>query len=89
MSKSGKSVSFTPDVMNRFVSGSSTGTDPGTGTRMDPELARRLFENGATLVLLDFPVGTEFGIDMNVWNTGEMFKGVKMIPPGIHFIHYR
>ncbi len=56
---------------------------------MDPDLARRLSETGATLILLDFPVGAEFGIDMNVWNTGEKFKGVKMIPPGKHFVYWR
>lgn len=72
-----------------MFSGSSTQTHPGGGLRMDPDLAKRLFETGANLVLLDFPVGTEFGIDMNVWNTAERFKGVKMIPPGIHFVHWR
>jgi len=28
------------------------------------------------------------GIDMNSWNTGDKFMGVKMIPPGIHFVYY-
>jgi len=55
---------------------------------MDPEVAARLLVEGATFVLLDMPPGTEFGIDMNSWNTGERFKGVKMIPPGIHFVYY-
>ena len=56
---------------------------------MDPELACRLFEEGAFLVLLDVPEGTEFGIDYNCWNVGPKFKGVKMIPPGFHFVFYR
>ena len=38
---------------------------------MDQDLARRLFFEGATLVLLDVPVMTEFGIDYNSWNVGE------------------
>ncbi|XP_033096747.1 protein AAR2 homolog [Anneissia japonica] len=55
---------------------------------MDHETALRLFEEGGTLVFLNVPVGTEFGIDYNIWNVGEKFKGVKMIPPGMHFVHY-
>lgn len=71
--------------MAKSIAGSST----GSGIEMDPEVARNLFEEGAVFVLLDVPVGTEFGIDMNTWNTGQRFKGVKMIPPGIHFIYFR
>jgi len=56
---------------------------------MDPQLAKRLFEKGAIFILLDVPVGTEFGIDYNSWEVGPNFKGVKMIPPGIHFVYYR
>ncbi|XP_043946047.1 protein AAR2 homolog [Protopterus annectens] len=54
---------------------------------MDPDLARHLFFEGATMVILDVPEGTEFGIDCNTWDVGPKFKGVKMIPPGVHFIH--
>ncbi|CAI8012816.1 Protein AAR2 homolog [Geodia barretti] len=55
---------------------------------MEPELARRLFAEGAVLVLLDVPQRTEFGIDYNSWSVGPKFKGVKMIPPGLHFVYY-
>ncbi|XP_034761256.1 protein AAR2 homolog [Acipenser ruthenus] len=55
---------------------------------MDPELALGLFEEGATLVLLGVPEGTELGIDYNTWQVGPRFRGVKMIPPGLHFLHY-
>ncbi|XP_069682395.1 protein AAR2 homolog [Periplaneta americana] len=55
---------------------------------IDQDLARRLLLEGATLVFLDVPQGTEFGIDMKSWNTGEKFKGVKMIPPGLHYVYY-
>ena len=37
---------------------------------MDPELASRLYKDGGFLVIKDLPEGTEFGIDMNSWNTG-------------------
>ncbi|XP_029469001.1 protein AAR2 homolog [Rhinatrema bivittatum] len=55
---------------------------------MDPELAKRLFFEGATVIILNVPNGMEFGIDYNNWQVGPRFKGVKMIPPGIHFIYY-
>lgn len=55
---------------------------------MDPDVARRLFEEGATLVLLGVPRGTELGIDCKSWQVGPRFRGVKMIPPGLHFLHY-
>jgi len=59
------------------------------GTEMTPEVSQRLFKEGATFVFLDVPVGTEIGIDMQSWNTGEKFKGIKMIPPGLHFVYFR
>ncbi|XP_030625558.1 protein AAR2 homolog [Chanos chanos] len=55
---------------------------------MDPEVARGLFEEGATLVLLGVPEGTELGVDYKSWRVGPRFRGVKMIPPGLHFLHY-
>ncbi|XP_015220217.1 protein AAR2 homolog [Lepisosteus oculatus] len=55
---------------------------------MDPELACSLFEEGATLVLLGVPEGSELGIDYKTWQVGPRFRGVKMIPPGLHFLHY-
>lgn len=59
-----------------------------SSTEMDPDLARKLFFEGATLVILGVPEGTEFGIDLNSWEAGPRFRGVKMVPPGLHFIHY-
>ena len=53
------------------------------------EQAQWLFTEGAILVFLDLPAGSEFGVDYCSWEVGERFKGVKMIPPGIHFIYYR
>jgi len=51
--------------------------------------AQWLFHEGATVVFLDVPPGTEFGVDYNSWKVGSEFKGVKMIPPGVHLIYYR
>lgn len=55
---------------------------------MDQETAQILFREGATMVCLDVPEGTEFGFDYSSWTAGPLFKGVKMIPPGIHFVYY-
>ena len=67
------------------MASTSSNGDPSTEGKvgMDREVARRLFEVGAAVVLLDVPVGTEVGIDMNSWNVGNKFKGIKMIPPGL------
>ncbi|XP_067626636.1 protein AAR2 homolog [Eurosta solidaginis] len=53
---------------------------------MDPNLAKELFATGAVLIITGAPVGTEFGIDLCNYKIGEKFRGVKMIPPGIHYI---
>jgi A1 cistron-splicing factor AAR2 len=50
--------------------------------------ALKLFESGAVLVIDDMQINTEFGIDYKCWRTCENFRGVKMIPPGIHFVYY-
>ncbi|XP_071174699.1 protein AAR2 homolog isoform X2 [Mytilus edulis] len=55
---------------------------------MDQDTAQTLFKEGAIFVFLDVPVGTEFGIDYNSWNVGPEFRGVKMIPAGLHFVYY-
>lgn len=58
-----------------------------TAPRPDPELARQLFFEGAAVVVLGVPEGTEFGIDYSAWAVGPRFRGVKMVPPGLHFVH--
>lgn len=55
---------------------------------MNQETAQILFQEGAMLLFFDVPPGTEFGIGYNCWEVGPKFKGVKMIPPGVHFIYY-
>lgn len=60
----------------------------GENTDMDPETAKKLFESGANVILLNVPPGTEIGIDMQSWRTGPEFKGIKMIPSGLHFIYF-
>ncbi|KAG0026276.1 a1-alpha2 repression [Podila clonocystis] len=56
---------------------------------MDNDTLKRLFKAGAVLLVLDAPQNQlEFGIDVNCWNTGPKFKGIKIIPPGAHFVYY-
>ncbi|KAJ3287078.1 a1-alpha2 repression [Rhizoclosmatium sp. JEL0117] len=55
---------------------------------IDQETAKQLLATGAFLLLMDAPVDLSFGIDLNEWQTGPRFKGLKLIPPGFHFIHY-
>lgn len=56
---------------------------------LHPDQARQLAINGAALLLLDVPLGTLLGIDQQVFVVGPRFKGVKMIPPGVHFLSYQ
>lgn len=53
---------------------------------MSPTLAKQLFAEGAALIIIGVPVGTEFGIDLCSYKIGENFRGVKMIPPGPHYV---
>ncbi len=69
-------------------SGPST-SSAGDIPPMSQETALKLLDVGATLFLLDVPPRTEIGIDVHSWNTGEKFMGIKMIPPGIHFVYWR
>ncbi|KAL0381445.1 UNVERIFIED_CONTAM: protein AAR2 [Sesamum angustifolium] len=55
---------------------------------MDAETALEFVKHGATLLLLDVPQYTLIGIDTQMFSSGPNFKGIKMIPPGIHFIYY-
>ncbi|VDP15455.1 unnamed protein product [Soboliphyme baturini] len=55
--------------------------------QMDQDTARRLFAAGGVLLLLDLPKQSEFGVDCNAWTIGPKFKGLKMIPPGLHLIY--
>lgn len=67
----------------------SSSSTPPKAAEMPPDVALRLFREGATFVFLNVPVGTEIGIDLQSWNVGEKFRGIKMIPPGLHFLYFR
>ncbi|KAJ3358707.1 a1-alpha2 repression [Allomyces javanicus] len=63
--------------------------DPLQSMDMKQETAQHLFEKGAKVVILGLPEQSEFGVDFASWETGPRFKGLKFVPPGLHFIHYR
>jgi len=51
------------------------------------EIYRRVRTMG-TLVLLDSPINIEIGIDNVVYVVGDKFRGIKMIPIGVHLLTY-
>lgn len=56
--------------------------------QINPEQARFLYEEHcAILIIEDLPLGSEFGIDLIAYRVGEKFRGVKLIPPGVHFVY--
>jgi len=46
-------------------------------------------KDACTIVLLDSRPGTSLGIDIRSFNLGDKFQGVKLVPPGIRFVHYQ
>jgi A1 cistron-splicing factor AAR2 len=40
------------------------------------------------IVLLDAPPKIQLGVDNTAWIVGNKFKGVKLIPLGVHFVYY-
>ncbi|PJF19063.1 hypothetical protein PSACC_01121 [Paramicrosporidium saccamoebae] len=56
---------------------------------MDPQDATRRFEEGAFVLMMGVPLNFEVGIDGVSWTVGPLFKGIKMIPPGLHFVYYQ
>ena len=55
---------------------------------MRQDFANRQVTNMGALLLLNAPEGMQFGIDNQFWTTGPLFKGVKLIPPGAHFVYF-
>lgn len=60
---------------------------PSQSYEMPQEMARILYEEGALLVIAGVPTGTEIGVDLSPNRVDEMFRGIKMIPPGAHFVY--
>ena len=52
------------------------------------EFANEKVKQMGFLLLLNAPEGMQFGIDNQYWQTGPRFSGVKLIPPGSHFVYF-
>jgi A1 cistron-splicing factor AAR2 len=48
----------------------------------------RIFGSSAVLVVNNIPPGIEFGIDSFSFQSGPRFRGICMIPEGMHFVYY-
>mmetsp|Transcript_66814 Transcript_66814/g.118298 ORF Transcript_66814/g.118298 Transcript_66814/m.118298 type:complete len:429 (+) Transcript_66814:48-1334(+) len=48
---------------------------------------QRLQENGCSVLILNCPEGVLFGIDYAAWSVGPQFMGIKLIPPGLHYVY--
>ncbi|KAG9448969.1 hypothetical protein H6P81_008934 [Aristolochia fimbriata] len=70
------------------MEGESEKPSPTFNLKLDPEAAGELVKRGSTLLLLDVPQFTLMGIDTQMFSVGPIFKGIKMIPPGPHFVYY-
>uniref|UniRef100_A0A7R9U7N6 AAR2 splicing factor homolog n=1 Tax=Pinguiococcus pyrenoidosus TaxID=172671 RepID=A0A7R9U7N6_9STRA len=55
---------------------------------MDRRSASQKLEDGSFLVLLESPEGLDVGLDCNHQHVLTKFRGFKMVPPGVHFLHY-
>ncbi|KAK7385695.1 hypothetical protein VNO78_31495 [Psophocarpus tetragonolobus] len=55
---------------------------------MDPKIALELVKRGVTLLFLDVPQYTLVAVDTQMFSVGPAFKGIKMVPPGTHFVYY-
>lgn len=56
---------------------------------MDSKDALELLRSGGTVLCLNGPDRLEFGIDQQTWISKNSNVGLKMIPPGFHFIHWK
>ena len=65
-----KSIMATPAKKKRTDTSYSS-----PDVEMDPAVAKKLLVEGASLVILGVPPGTQFGIDMNSWNVGDQLWG--------------
>ncbi|GAO46861.1 AAR2-domain-containing protein [Saitoella complicata NRRL Y-17804] len=41
-----------------------------------------------TLLISSLPPNSTFGIDLHTYTTGPNFRGIKYVPPGLHFVYY-
>jgi len=62
------------------------GKGGGAGTERTEEV-QRLTEHGCSVLILGCPEGMLFGIDYAAWQVGPQFMGIKLVPPGLHYVY--
>lgn len=72
----------------RAMSSPQQTDSPPYSVHIDPSDALQLLPHGASILLLNFPPNFRFGLDLRVFSVGPRFKGMKLIPPGPHFVYY-
>ena len=57
---------------------------------MDVQYSQSVSSNGvgSVLIIPDVPLGLDFGIDCMSFETGPKFRGISMIPQGLHFVYH-
>ena len=60
----------------------------GWSGAVDDATALKAMQEGAVLLCLNTPTNTIFGVDMVTYSTGDFFRGIKMIPPGMHMVRW-
>ena len=58
---------------------------PGENAMGNDEALRR-FRTGACVLVLGFPAELVFGIDIRSWTVADKFRGLKMVPAGVHLL---
>lgn len=51
-------------------------------------LVEWLQEHGCSVLCLGCPEGVLFGLDYSAWTVGPKFMGVKLLPPGLHYVYW-
>ena len=59
-----------------------------TRLKLDNETALTMAQQGGAVLLLGVPPRTTFTVDYVTYTTADKFQGVKMLPPGVHFLAY-
>ncbi|KAI4497522.1 hypothetical protein M0802_007292 [Mischocyttarus mexicanus] len=70
---------------------SDSGSSSNSDSELDENIGDHILIRNATLIVVDSPGYMEFGIDLNSWDIKikKEYIGVKFIPPGFHFVHYK
>ena len=55
---------------------------------LTPEEALQLYPKTGVILLINSPKGISIGLDNQEWQVTDRFRGFKLVPPGMHYLHY-